>query len=537
MSAADGPYIFKKDIAIGGEDAWDYLSVDAAARRLYVTDGGGLHLVAILISILMRKAKVRRPGSRALAGGVLCLMGAAGCVHYEARPITPPSALAAIEARTLAGAEMRDRLSVSQRIDKWPPEAWDLRMLTLAAFQYHPDLAVARAGSMSAEAAITTAGERPNPSLSLGPGYNSTSDTHVISPWILSIGLDFTIETAGKRGYQIAQARELSEAARLNIATTAWQVRGRVRESLLALFAARSRGALLSRQEDLQSTLVSLVERQWNAGAVSAFERSQARAALITTQLARKDAARAEAEARVSLAAALGVTPQALDEVTLSFGDFDQIPPDFKEPDARRQALLNRPDVLGSLMEYAASQSALQLAVARQYPDLRLGPGYQLDQGQNKWSLSLGGLLSILHRNRGPIDEAEAKRTEAAARFTGVQARAIARIELATIAARAARDKVAAVDELVSNRQQQTRTVESQHRAGEVSRPELVSAELEFTGAELARLEALLNLHAAFGLVEDAMQSPADLAAWLSDARPQPAPTPLESHLQSPPQP
>lgn len=35
--AADGPYVFKKDIAIGGEGGWDYLSVDASARRLYVT--------------------------------------------------------------------------------------------------------------------------------------------------------------------------------------------------------------------------------------------------------------------------------------------------------------------------------------------------------------------------------------------------------------------------------------------------------------------------------------------------------------------
>ncbi len=35
--AADGPYVFKKDIAIGGDGGWDYLSVDAAARRLYVS--------------------------------------------------------------------------------------------------------------------------------------------------------------------------------------------------------------------------------------------------------------------------------------------------------------------------------------------------------------------------------------------------------------------------------------------------------------------------------------------------------------------
>ncbi len=466
--------------------------------------------------------------SRALIHGALCLTGAmwsSGCAHYEARPITAPASLQALEARTLIGDELREPLLASRRIAEWPPSSWDLRMLTLAAFHYHPDLAVARASSKAAAASITTAGERQNPGLALGPGYNSTSDSSVISPWILTVGLDFTLETAGKRGYRIAQARELSAAAQLNIATVAWQVRGRVRESLLALFAARARGALLARQEELLLSLASLTERQWNAGAISRFELSQARAALIETQLARKDSARAEAEARVTLAAALGVTPKALDEVTLSFDDFERIPADLKEPEAQRQAILNRPDVLGSLTEYAASQSALQLAVARQYPDLQLGPGYEFDQGDNKWSLSLGGLLSLLHRNRGPIDEAEAKRAEAAARFTGVQGRAIEQIERASIASRAAREKVVAVDELLLSREAQMRTVESQHRAGEVSRLELVSAELEFTAAELARLEALLNLHNAVGLMEDAMQSPADLAAWLPDPMPAPAPS------------
>ena len=36
---ADGPYHFIKEIPIGGEGGWDYLSVDAASHRLYVTHG------------------------------------------------------------------------------------------------------------------------------------------------------------------------------------------------------------------------------------------------------------------------------------------------------------------------------------------------------------------------------------------------------------------------------------------------------------------------------------------------------------------
>ncbi len=36
-SRADGPYHFLKEIPVGGEGGWDYLSVDQAARRLYVS--------------------------------------------------------------------------------------------------------------------------------------------------------------------------------------------------------------------------------------------------------------------------------------------------------------------------------------------------------------------------------------------------------------------------------------------------------------------------------------------------------------------
>src|SRR5207237_5354276 len=34
---ADGPYHFIKEIPVGGEGGWDYLSVDEAGRRLYVS--------------------------------------------------------------------------------------------------------------------------------------------------------------------------------------------------------------------------------------------------------------------------------------------------------------------------------------------------------------------------------------------------------------------------------------------------------------------------------------------------------------------
>src|SRR5213075_2747627 len=37
--AADGPYQFIKDIPIGGEGGWDYLTLDAAGKRLLISHG------------------------------------------------------------------------------------------------------------------------------------------------------------------------------------------------------------------------------------------------------------------------------------------------------------------------------------------------------------------------------------------------------------------------------------------------------------------------------------------------------------------
>src|SRR5262245_53727311 len=39
IQAADGPYHLLKEISVGGEGGWDYLTVDEAGRRLYVSHG------------------------------------------------------------------------------------------------------------------------------------------------------------------------------------------------------------------------------------------------------------------------------------------------------------------------------------------------------------------------------------------------------------------------------------------------------------------------------------------------------------------
>jgi outer membrane protein, heavy metal efflux system len=439
-----------------------------------------------------------------------------GCIHFQPKPVVPTQTLTAFEARALDGPGLQGFFDANHEAWPSPARPWNLRSLTLAAFYYHPDLDVARAGSAVAGAGIVTAGERPNPALNPSLGYNVTTPASLMTPWILTFDFDIPIETAGKRGYRLAQARHLTDAARLTIATAAWQVRSRVRGRALDLHAATESEALLAKQQEIQAGNVKLLERQLSAGAVSAFEVTQARIALDNIRLARDDAARQRAEARAQLAAAVGVTAHAVEGLQISFDEFTQAPSEVPGPEARREALLNRADVLGALAEYAASQAALQLEIAKQYPDLHLGPGYQMDQTDSKWTLALPLTLPLFNRNRGAIGEAEARRTEAANRFVAVQARAIGEVELAVASYRSALQKVSTTDAMMANLTRQEQAAERLFNAGEISRLELGSTQLELYTGALARLDALVKTQQALGGLEDAMQRSSELSTWLS---------------------
>jgi outer membrane protein TolC len=452
---------------------------------------------------------------------LLPLLLAGGCVRFEPRPIAPAETAAHFEQHTLDNPALKTFLerNLSRELANWPLTEWNLETLTLAAFYYHPSLDVARAQWVVAIAGKTTAGERPNPSLSVTPAYNTT--TTVPSPWIVTPSLDIPLETAGKRGYRVAQATQLSEVARLKIASVAWQVRSAVRRSLADLDAALATEALLQEQQSIQLENLRLLELQYQVGAISAFELAQARVVADGTRLMWRDAERQSAEARAQLAQAAGVPLRALDGVEFSFDGLHALPAEVSIAEARRQALLNRADILSALAEYAASQSALQLEIAKQYPDIHLSPGYEYDQGDNKWSLGLSVTLPVLNHNQGAIAEAEARRAEAAAKFNALQATVLAEIDLAVAGYRGALQNQAEVNAMFADLQRQERTARAMLEAGEISKSELAGLQLRFSAAALSRQDALTKAAQATGQLEDALQSPLGLpqSVWEKSAR------------------
>ena len=278
---------------------------------------------------------------------------------------------------------------------------------------------------------------------------------------------------------------------------------------------------MLARQETAQSNVVRLLEGQFAAGAVSSYEVAQARTALATTQLAWQDAVGKFHQARVELAHALGVPTPALDGIRFSFASLTRFPRELTRPEVRRQALLNRADVRGALAEYAACQSALQLEIANQYPDLHLGPGYAWNSGSagdNQWELGLTLTLPVLNHNEGPVAEAEAKRTQAAAHFLTVQAEAVAGIDSALAGYRAALQQVATAKALLDNSQKQLDSIRARAQAGEVDPLAVANAEVEYATGAQSRLNALVQAQQSLGQLEDAVQSPLTLPPATIDA-------------------
>ena len=434
-----------------------------------------------------------------------------GCARFQPQPLSPETSAAGLEGRSLGDLDLKAFLEASsgRELKAWPAKQWDFEMLTLAAFYYQPSLSVARAAWDDAQAGIQTAGARPNPSLSYTPQY--VFNPEGAPPWLHTLSLDVPIETAGKRGARVEQAKQLSESARLNIAATAWQVRAQLRVGVIDYVAAQRREALLRQEVELQQQVVAALEQKRDAGAVAPAEILPSRLLLQKSLLDLSDAERQQAEARARVAEAIGVPLGALNGVEVVY-DLAVLPagPDrLTSPEVRRQALTGRADVLAALADYAASEAALRLEIAKQYPDIHLSTGYEYDQGQNKWAfLGLGVELPLLNRNEGPIAQAEARRKQAAARFEAVQAKAIAEIDRALAVYEAARKSRTSAEALLQAQRKQQESVEQQLQAGAAERLDVLAAQVDLAASRLMLADTETTLHQGLGELEDAVQRP-----------------------------
>lgn len=430
-----------------------------------------------------------------------------GCASFQDRPLNPSESSARIEKRSLSNNDLQHFIESAIGDKK---QSWNLDKLTLAAIYYHPDLALAHALADTANAAITTAGQRPNPSLTISPTWISNLAT-AAAPWIIASALNIPIETAGKRELRIAGTTHLTEAARLRVADAAWTVRGRLRLAFLEIYAAEQAAHLAKQQLHIEESINQRLTRQLKNGEISRVEVTRAQLALNQSQINLATAQKRAAESRTLLATAIGIPVTALTNVEFDFSLFAR-PLDLANlaiPQLRSTALHERPDLLAALADYAASQSALELEIAKQYPDIQANPAYTWQMGENRWSLGAAAVqLPIFHQNQGLIAEAEAKRAEMAIRFESLQLRIMGEIDKARAGLEAVLAKWQATEKQRDNHQAHLHSVQTLLQAGEVDRLTLLTAELESAVAERARLDVLIETQQAVSVLEDTLRCP-----------------------------
>lgn len=430
---------------------------------------------------------------------------AAGCASVPSRPLAPATNAAALEARSLDEPRLTAFLDAAG-MPMTRDDPWTLQRLTLAAVFFHPDIEVADARLGVAQAAIRTAGQRPNPVLALSPLFNATNANS--SAWVVGTSINLLLELFGKRNARTDEAKRLADAARFDVDTASWQVRGRVRSAMLTLWSARQRAVLVGRRRDLQTELTGFLERRLAVGEASALDVGRERAARDAAVLTVTDAAREVADARITLATAIGVPARALDGVRLDYSALVDAGNPADVAALRRTSLTTRGDVQASLARYAAAQSAVRLHRANRLPNLSVGPSYEYDQGDNKFGLNLQSDVPIFNANAGAIGEAEARRREAAANFTALQAQIIGDIDRAAAAYATATRSLASANALAAQQADRKARALRVFRAGAIDHPTLLIGEIEYASGQDARLQALVAQRTALGQLEDALRVP-----------------------------
>ena len=419
---------------------------------------------------------------------ILCLSailaGLAGCAPYVAKPANPEQFYQTLQAR---------------RLDEKPPGAtWTGADLLAAALKRNPDIAAARARYQAAQAGVRLARVVQGSNLTLTAEYANEAPH-----WGYGGGLDVLLDVGGRRSARVSAAQLTGLQAFYDYAEAVWTVRVALERARIDLASAQREIALAEQATALRRERLDRLARRVAAGEDPRSVSLLAQTELSTAERRTAAARGRQAQALAALAKALGVSGLALQDVVLA--PVADAPPPGDPATLRRDAALSRADVMRAIADYDLAENALRLEVAKQYPEVRLGPAYNYDHGVTKFPFNLGLALPPFDMNRSGIGQAEAERAAAGRRLEAAQASSLAAVDTAAAArmsAQNARDRVQA-REIPASRA----TVEGAERAlraGEgdrvdtlASQAALIDTELNLLDAQRAELTAMVDLEDA----------------------------------------
>ncbi len=427
------------------------------------------------------------------AAGALLSLGVAlaGCAHYDAAPVT----IATLAPPRVQASDL--------------PATADAHALLQLALAHDPAVAAARATLGAAIHAQNAAHNLPPLSLTLTAEYSKDADPQ--KPWLYGGSVGIPLDVGAKRRARVTGADLAVLKARYALGDAIWSVRQRLYAGLSELALSQREVALNQALLDERLAYQALTQKRVTHGedaqalvSQAALDVSGARQALAQAQ-----AKHIQAVANLALAldctpaTAHGLAPVALPALdTLDAGGIERMV---------MAGLYNRSDILSAIVDYDIAENELRAAIAAQYPDINLQPGYTWERGQVKIPFSLSLTLPPLDDNRAAISAAQSTRLAAGktleatvktTRAAAVQAAATYGADLATMRTIGDKDVPAAND--------MAARVERMKNAGESDADEALLSRLAATQTALNFLLAERTARTDRLTLEDAARQSLD---------------------------
>lgn len=355
------------------------------------------------------------------------LIACTGCEHPESEPLDPVAELGLMAARsrraevvTASSNLPAELFPLAGRVD--PGNGLTLAEADTVALLYAPALAAARRDLRLRSVELLRAGLLPNPELFLGPRL-TTRDGGLVLPASLGFGLPL----GGRLEAEEQRAAAEIEAARSRLLDSEARTLVAVRRHFIALAALARRRAILQEVVEAGEDALARIGQLVEAGEA---DRVALGLAVLDRDQALRDLRAAEARSRevqVELLSGIGLLPGS----GVAIDPAPQLLEPLPLPARDSSLLLHHPHLKALEARYRAAEHGLEIEVARQYPELNIGPEFESDEGLTSFGLGLSVTLPLFDRNTGGIAVARERRA------AGREAWRAALLELARREARA----------------------------------------------------------------------------------------------------
>jgi cobalt-zinc-cadmium efflux system outer membrane protein len=367
----------------------------------------------------------------------------AACQGYDPMPLDDDAHLQAWAARSPTDAAVVEYARRLAERDTQPRGAYNpadgisLPEAEVIALFFNPDLRVARLHADAELAGARESGRWEDPELEVDAMWIIDS---IANPWILGGAIKFTIPFSGRHGVEEDLAYAEYDVAVRRVIEQEWNTLTELRQAWQEHAAAAERTRLtrefIAEVEDVKT----VADRLDEAGELTsldsrlfALELATRRGELISLQA---ETARLDLKARELM----GLRPDAplMLQTALARGDV--------RPYNRQTLISGWPTLAVKRAEYETAEHRLRLEIHKQYPDLTIGPGYELEEGQSRIGIGFGLPIPIINTNREGIARAKAARLAMRAEYEGELERLLHRVAQAEQQLNSAKDQRAYVE-------------------------------------------------------------------------------------------